>query len=203
MGAIASQINSLTSVYSTVYSGADQRKHQSSAPLAFVWGIPRWPVNSPQKWPVTRKMFPFDDVIMHCWDYIHCVPSLGGVTATISIHREAYFFVSLYLWIPSCCYIMRCVRRFKHSDLYYLAGWIVIFQIWRSSRHSRLPHRRAHCESESAIVRFSTSPGFGSIRIYIYISLSNRIRNVVTQLGASQAIDVTVNEVVGVTTFSF
>ena len=50
--------------YSTVYSGADQRKHQSSASLAFVWGIDRWPVNSPHKGPVTRKMFPFDDVIM-------------------------------------------------------------------------------------------------------------------------------------------
>ena len=45
--------------------GADQRKHQSSASLAFVRGIPRWPVNSPQKGPVTRKMFSFDDVIMN------------------------------------------------------------------------------------------------------------------------------------------
>ena len=64
MDAIASQITSLTIVYSTVYSDADQRKHQSSASLAFVWGIHRGPVNSPHKWPVTRKMFPFDDVIM-------------------------------------------------------------------------------------------------------------------------------------------
>ena len=64
MGAIAFQITSLTIVYSTVYSGADQSKHQSSASLAFVWGIHRRPVNSPHKWPVTRKMFPFDDVIM-------------------------------------------------------------------------------------------------------------------------------------------
>ena len=64
MGAIASQITSLTIVYSTVYSDADQRKHQGSASLAFVWGIHRGPVNSPHKWPVTRNMFPFDDVIM-------------------------------------------------------------------------------------------------------------------------------------------
>ena len=61
---MASEITSLTSVYSTVYSGADQRKHQSPASLAFVRGIHRWPVNSPHKWPVTRKMFPLDDVIM-------------------------------------------------------------------------------------------------------------------------------------------
>ena len=64
MDPIASQITSLTIVYSTVYSGTDQSKHQSSASPAFVWGIHRGPVNSPHKWPVTRKMFPFDDVIM-------------------------------------------------------------------------------------------------------------------------------------------
>ena len=65
MGAMASQITSLTIVYSTVHSGADQRKHQSSASLAFVQGIHRWPVNSQHKGPVTRKIFPFDDVIMN------------------------------------------------------------------------------------------------------------------------------------------
>ena len=64
MSVIASQITSLAIVYSAVYSGADQRKHQSSASLAFVRGIHRRPVNYPHKWPVTRKMFPFDDVIM-------------------------------------------------------------------------------------------------------------------------------------------
>ena len=54
MSAVASQTTSLTIVYSTVYSGVDQRKHQSLASLAFVWGIRRWPVNSSQKGPVTR-----------------------------------------------------------------------------------------------------------------------------------------------------
>ena len=61
---MASQITSLTIVYSTVYPGANQRKHQSSKSLAFVRGIHRWPVNSPHKRPVTRKMFPLDGVIM-------------------------------------------------------------------------------------------------------------------------------------------
>ena len=64
MGAIASQITSLTIVNSTVYSGTDQRIHQSSTSLAFVQGIHRGPVNSPHKWPVTWKMFSFDDVFM-------------------------------------------------------------------------------------------------------------------------------------------
>ena len=42
MGVMASQITSITIGYSTVYSGADQTKHQRSASLAFVWGIHRW-----------------------------------------------------------------------------------------------------------------------------------------------------------------
>ena len=74
MSLIASQITSLTIVYSTVYSDADQRKHQSSASLAFVRGIHRGPVNSPHKGPVKRKMFPFDDVIM-CLPLRLCVAS--------------------------------------------------------------------------------------------------------------------------------
>ena len=68
MSTMASQIISFTIVYWTVYSGADQRKHQSSASLPFVRGIHWWPVNYPRKWPVTRKMFPFDDVIMYFYN---------------------------------------------------------------------------------------------------------------------------------------
>ena len=64
MSAMASQITNLTIVYSAVYSGADQGKPQSSALLAFLRGIHRWPVNSSYKWPVTRKMFLSDDLIM-------------------------------------------------------------------------------------------------------------------------------------------
>ena len=62
--AIASQITGVSIVYSTVCSGADQRKHQSSASLAFVRGNHRRPLNSRHKGPVTRKMFSFHDVIM-------------------------------------------------------------------------------------------------------------------------------------------
>ena len=57
MGVVASQITGVSIVYSTVWSGADQRKYQSSASLAFVRGIHRWPVNSLHKGPVTRKCF--------------------------------------------------------------------------------------------------------------------------------------------------
>ena len=64
MGAIASQITNLPIVYSIVYSDADQIKHQSSESLSFAREIHRVPVNSPHKWPLTRKMFPLDDIII-------------------------------------------------------------------------------------------------------------------------------------------
>ena len=64
MRVMASQITSVSVVYSTVCPGADQRKHQSSTSLVLVRGIRRLPVNSPHKGPVTRKLLPFDDVIM-------------------------------------------------------------------------------------------------------------------------------------------
>ena len=94
MDTMASQITSHTIVYPTVYSDTDQRKHQSSAPLAFVWGIHRWPVNSPHKRPVMRKVFPFDNVIMYLLIHIthficgtsffivSIVPNQGGGTIT-------------------------------------------------------------------------------------------------------------------------
>ena len=80
MGAIASQITNFTIVYSTVHSGADQRKHQSSTSPALVRGIHWWPVDSPHKWPVTRKMFPFDDVIMSHHSCCAMHVALAGLT---------------------------------------------------------------------------------------------------------------------------
>ena len=70
MSAMGFQITSLTNVYSTVHSGTDQIKYQSSASLAFLQGIHRSSLNFPHKGSVTRKMFPFDDVILFveiCW----------------------------------------------------------------------------------------------------------------------------------------
>ena len=103
MGAIAFQITSLMIVYSIVYSDADQGKHQSSASLAFVRGIHRRPVNSPHKWSVTRKIFPFDDVIMLMWKNMF----------VSWIWNVFVFFVNRYpVWgrIP-CNHAMMCQNR--------------------------------------------------------------------------------------------
>ena len=94
MGVMASQINSFSIVCSTVCSGTDQRKHQSSTQLAFVRGIHRWPVDSPHKTPVTSTMFPFDVIMRHASEHalrnftelfsrdLMCFASLGGCAST-------------------------------------------------------------------------------------------------------------------------
>ena len=106
MTTMASQITSLTVVYSTVYSDTDQRKHQSSASLALVWGIYQGPVNSPHKWPVTRKTFPFDDVIM-CTEIIWNHPCSTHIAADIlvqqkvaldMVEQDSIKLTNLYAW---------------------------------------------------------------------------------------------------------
>ena len=112
MSKIASQITSLTIVYSTVYSGPDQTKHQSSASLAFVRGIHRGPVNSPHKWPVTRKMFPFDDVIM--W----------GMNKMVAVSLTTFsnaFPCKIYLEFWLQC--QRCTFLENASALFKLMAW--------------------------------------------------------------------------------
>ena len=108
MSAVASQITSLIIVYSTVYSGTDQSKHQSSATLAFVRGIHRSPVNSPLKGPGMRKMFPFDDVIMCMFLPVSSMSCLIHVTAvlyicyTILCYKETFNCSSSLMWYCCC-----------------------------------------------------------------------------------------------------
>ena len=71
MNAMASQVTVVSMVCPAVCSGADQRKHQISESLAFVRGIHRWSVNFPHKRPLTRKMSPFDAVIMQPNNHTH------------------------------------------------------------------------------------------------------------------------------------
>ena len=102
MNALASQITSVSIVYSTVCSGADQRKHQSSGSLAFVRGIHRWPVHSPHKGPVTRKLFPCDDVIMNFSDILVYLLNLLPPGKCGSHFTNTFFFqthfTNHFLW---------------------------------------------------------------------------------------------------------
>ena len=114
MDAIASQITSLTIVFSTVYSDANQRKHEISVSKAFVHGIHQGPVNSLHKWPVMRKIFPFDDVIMlylvsnscgpHHFRICVCIKSLEGANE-----------------MSNCCQ-----RLLMILNCNYLRGWLVV-----------------------------------------------------------------------------
>ena len=114
MGAMASQITSLTIVYSTVYSGADQSKHQSSASLAFVCGIHRGPVNSLHKWPVTRKCFhlitsscSWDPIMMNIhaqmWICYVCLWIFPAITLA-PVRNDPYQSNASVLWIIACHY---------------------------------------------------------------------------------------------------
>ena len=124
MTTIASQITSLTIVYPTFYSCADQSKHQSSASLAFVWGIHRGPVNSPHKGPVTRKMFPFDDVIMKWKHFPRCWPFVRGIrrSAVNSPHkgqwRGALMFSLICAWTNAWIINRDDLKRYRaHYDV--------------------------------------------------------------------------------------
>ena len=81
MGAIASQITGLTIVYSTDYSDAEQRKHQSSTSLAFVWGIHTG----------SRKL-----IASHTGGHKH---NHNKINATIAWCMELRHF--LFLWIST------------------------------------------------------------------------------------------------------
>ena len=112
MGTMASQITSLTIVDSTVYSGADQRKHQSSASLAFVRGIHRGPVNSLHKWPVTRKLFPFDDVIMF-------------MTGILVLVRRHLHLLERFFWLyAKSTLTIFCCKEYERANKKIVA-WIL------------------------------------------------------------------------------
>ena len=112
MGTMASQITSLTIVYSTIYAGADRSKHQSSTSLAFVRGIHRGPVNSPHKWPVMWKLFPFDNVIMHKWLSLVTTDAMTSKTSLVNHFTSDQNFMVSHAWFYS--YIL--LHALKHMN---------------------------------------------------------------------------------------
>ena len=132
MDAMTSQITSLTSVYSIVYSGTDQRKHQSTAlslSPAFVS-----PVNSPHKGTVTRKLFPFDDVIM---DYPQKGPivSCYVIKPRVSLGKSSVCDNS-QVWVQ-CCYVIR-MACLVHGHIVVISyGWLVKSSVWLNTLRPR------------------------------------------------------------------
>ena len=139
---MASQITSITIVCSTDYSGIKQRKPQSSASLAFVRGIHRWQVNSAHKRPVTRKMFPFDDVIMPFSIYVgsvgrpvplvHIRCRKGGSIVWIGVVE--WCFRNKVRWTTSVWFIYLCISLTRgglmtYNDIDMDQHWLAIHPI--------------------------------------------------------------------------
>ena len=137
MGTMAFQITSLMVVYSIVCSGADQRKHQSSTSQAFVLGIHWWPVNCPHKWPVTWKMFPFNDVIMGYFagssPHIRVTPPyIDDNTTWVLNYQEIFMLKSMLVtilkpgfWLADSYAASQSEAMFKNShQLTWILKWI-------------------------------------------------------------------------------
>ena len=103
--------------------------------LFFVRGIHRGPVNSPHKWPVTRKMFPFDDVIMywcHCvyvtwWEKLMYFHSIKTPSCGIFLHWKTF------IWnFPQTCKHKKNTKRMIVSyicircQLYHIFCYIIV-----------------------------------------------------------------------------
>ena len=146
MNTIASQITNVLIVYSTVYSGADQRKHQSSGSLAFLRGIHRWPVNSPHKGPVTRKILPFDDVIMRLFFSSHILQDYLTKNGTVADPTRLIYNAWLFSWL----YFPHRYFAFKHlptsTDIciaplnIFLFSWIFSKIQWERSQAGVVDH---------------------------------------------------------------
>ena len=140
MSAMASQITSHTIIYPTVYSGADQREYQSSASPSFVRGIHRRPENSPRKGPATRKMFPFDDVIIfvlllfHSLSYYHHkrlnIPRQHTVKPCAKYCRDRYVKIWVRvtrIFIEFELHLMKWARILITKEILVMIDWLFIF----------------------------------------------------------------------------
>ena len=160
MSAMASQITSLVIVYSTVYSSADQRKHEISASPAFVQEIHRWPVNSPHKGPVMTKMFPFWwrhhgcdmdlDILVSCHDILQTEVDAPGQWYRKNINCH---------WLPCELTLLLLDIGFTHQftgakyKLYERVHLVACLMIHSSPVSMQCPHksimrdiRHCHCQ---------------------------------------------------------
>ena len=122
ISAMASQVTSVLNAYSPICSDRDQRKLQSSAPLAFIRGIHQWPVDSSHKWPVTRKIFPFNDVIMITGLFGGVLSQMVNNAKSVSMSwRRCGWKINstriILIWMIKCC------KGLHQKSAQYLAHW--------------------------------------------------------------------------------
>ena len=158
MGAMASQITSVSIVYSIVCSWAEQRKHQSSASMVFVRGSHRWPVNSPHKGPVKRKIFPFDDVIMEKCNFTRLYNTLSYHKENIyigvclqSIKNEQNCVKNIFyiLLLKSICKTQEHICRYCWTFMIYPTA------ILANSSQTHLKVNRVLCHGSKRLIGYS------------------------------------------------
>ena len=146
----ASQITSFLFVYSTVFSAADQRKHQSSPSLAFVRRIHLWSANSPQR-ASNAEIFAFNDVIMSLWVENQSWP----VNSNRATSHDFSWWLSWLKKLNCCCTIKASL--FKSSDnktpvddLYLIFKWVA-----DTSLYGRMPGGRLN--KKDGLTRYGDS----------------------------------------------
>ena len=96
---------------------------QSSASLAFVRGIHRWPVNSPYKWPVTRKMFPFDDVIMSSGIFLLLLKTVSSILFKWCFHYKRVICPLRYQVLVMCAGLFDSCLTIFETNFIYICRW--------------------------------------------------------------------------------
>ena len=106
------------------------KKHQSSASLAFVWGIHRWPVNFSHQGPVTRKMYPLHDVIIYGTKIVFTVTNTTTACPFVSYCPNEYS-INLQLPVIRVWYTSRVWpdihnKHFKRGSAFICNAYVVI-----------------------------------------------------------------------------
>ena len=136
---------------------ADQRKHQSSASLAFVRAIHRGPVNSLHKWPVTRKMFPFDDVIMFCYWRVRLFAVITPFRCETHCSANTIMTVDILTLFARFCLmnVMQyalCVNVICLYDIFYTRGVNRMVAVGLPSGHLKQSwHRSGFCDNRKIL----------------------------------------------------
>ena len=146
--------------------------------LAFVKGIHRWPVDSPQKGPVTWKMFPLDDVIMTTQRPLHLrgvrapawfdVP-VSVLSALVYLCVEITHFHSGKIGISN---FLTGLAMFLHSWKLPTGGWVSGIQVLMYQQCLFLPWYANFKMCDMLILKCSRLPGISRNLVWELLELS-------------------------------